>query len=83
MNGITVVGKLSICKVAFVHFWQRIHPKKLRMLQEMVPSFHKIQSSKKLEAFTVRFSNPWGNSVEHLGVESVFGTYSCLIVRDP
>jgi hypothetical protein len=36
--------EILICKVGSVHFWHRIHPKKLRILQEMV---------QKLEDFTV------------------------------
>ncbi len=44
MNGIKVVDKLSMCKVGYVHFWHRIHRKKLRILQEIVPSFHQVQS---------------------------------------
>ncbi len=33
MNGVKIVDKLSICKVGSVHFWDRIHPKKLQILQ--------------------------------------------------
>jgi hypothetical protein len=44
MNGIIVVDKLLICKVCSVHFWHRIHPTKLWILQEVVQSFHEIQS---------------------------------------
>jgi hypothetical protein len=43
-NGIKVVDKLPICKAGFVHSWHRIHPKKPRILQEMVQSFHEVQS---------------------------------------
>ncbi len=32
MNRIKVVDKLSICKVGSVHFWHRLHPKKLWIL---------------------------------------------------
>jgi hypothetical protein len=39
-----VVDKLYICTVGSVHFWRRIDPKKLRILQEMVQSFHEIKS---------------------------------------
>jgi hypothetical protein len=46
MNGIKVVDKLLICKVGSVYFWHRIHPKKLRILQEMVQSFHEVQSKR-------------------------------------
>ncbi len=44
MNEIKVVDKLPICEVGFVHFWHKIRPKKLRFLQEMVQSFHEVQS---------------------------------------
>jgi hypothetical protein len=44
MNGIKVVDKLSICKVGSVHFWHLFHPEKLRILQEMVQSFHEVRS---------------------------------------
>jgi hypothetical protein len=44
MNGIKVVDKLSIYKVGSVHFWHRIHPKKLRILQQMLQNFHEVQS---------------------------------------
>jgi hypothetical protein len=44
MNEIKVVDKLSICKVGPVHLWHMIHQKKLRILQEMVQSFHEVQS---------------------------------------
>jgi hypothetical protein len=44
MNGMKVVDKLSTCKVGSLHFWHRIHPSKLPILQEMVQSFHGVQS---------------------------------------
>jgi hypothetical protein len=44
MNAIKVLDKLSICKVGFVHFWHIIYPKKLQISQEMVLSFHEVQS---------------------------------------
>ncbi len=39
-----VVDKLLICKIGSVHFWHKIHPKKLRILQAMVQSFNEVQS---------------------------------------
>jgi hypothetical protein len=44
INGMTVVDIISICEVGSVYFWHRIHQKELRVLQEMVQSFHEVQS---------------------------------------
>jgi hypothetical protein len=36
--------QLSICKVGSVHFCHGINPEKLRILQEVVQTFHEVQS---------------------------------------
>ncbi len=43
-NEIKVVDILSTCEVVSVHYWHRIRSKKLRIFQEMVQSFHEVQS---------------------------------------
>jgi hypothetical protein len=39
-----VVAILQIFKVGFLHFWYKIQPKKLLMLQEKLQRFPEVQS---------------------------------------
>ncbi len=43
VNGIKVVEKTLIRKLCFAHVLHRIHPNKLRILQEYVQSFNEVQ----------------------------------------
>jgi hypothetical protein len=44
MTEIKVVDKISIIKAGSVRFWHKIHPKKLRISEEMAQRFYQVQS---------------------------------------